>query len=117
MVAVLGGSWVAGSGRQPRWATATEKEPDRVEVVEVGFDSPVAPNLRAEALAADAGTTIRDLEQELDPLLANHPNKTFIGADQVDGDHERTVITRVRARPGPYGDHPIRPPNDPLARI
>ena len=42
-----------------------EEEPDRLKVVEVGFDAPVTRDLRAEALAADAGTTSRDLEQEL----------------------------------------------------
>jgi len=65
-----------------------EKEPYRVAVVEVRFDSPVAADLRAKALAADTSTTSRDLEQELDPLLANRPDKAFIGADQVDVDHE-----------------------------
>jgi hypothetical protein len=64
-----------------------EEEPGRVKVVEVGFDSPVAPDLRAEALAADAGTTTRDLEQELDPLLANRPGKTVIGAGKFDVGH------------------------------
>jgi hypothetical protein len=64
-----------------------EEEPGRVEVVEVGFDSPIAPDLHAEALAANAATTSRDLEQELDPLLANRPDKTVIGTDKFDVDH------------------------------
>lgn len=78
-----------------------ELEPDRVEVLEVGFDSPVAPNLCAEARAADAGTTSRNLEQELDPLRADHPGKAFIGAGKLDIGHERTLATSTRERPAP----------------
>lgn len=77
----------------------SEEQPDRVKVVEVGFDPPVAPDRRAEALAADASTTVRDIEHELDPLLANRSDKVFAGADQLDVDHEQTVATRGRKRP------------------
>ena len=61
----------------------SEEQPDRVKVVEVGFDPPVAPDRRAEALAADTSTTVRDIEHELDPLLANRSGKVFVGADQL----------------------------------
>ena len=73
-----------------------EKEPDQVEVVEVRFDSPVTPDLRPKALAANAATTSREPKQELDRLLPDHPYETLVGTDQADGDHKRTVTTENR---------------------
>ncbi len=65
----------------------TDKQPDRIEVARVGLDSPVTSDLRAEALAVHARTAGRDLEDEIDPLLTDRPEKPFLGADKFDGSH------------------------------
>lgn len=70
-----------------------EEEPDRVEIVVVGFDAPVPTDLGTEAVAPDAGTTSGDLDLEVNTPVTNRSGDAAIGTCQLHNGHERTLAT------------------------
>jgi hypothetical protein len=58
-----------------RTVVLAEKQPDRLQVVVIGLDVPVTVDATAKARPAKTSTIVRNIQHEVDPLIADHANK------------------------------------------